>query len=175
MKFILSVRFRFSFARCTATTTVYAPPTASARVFDTNLIIFIATRQNLSGLYRSRAAGPKLVREEKPISFPLDQLSLFSLSLLARIPLWKRSRSTRLFEEVRYHSIGKFQYGGLRNFRFTSFHKEEVDAAAIYAASLSLLEARKRATTTAGEGREKRRQARAFALRSNAWNVTMRN
>lgn len=136
LKFILSVRFRFSFARCTATTTVYAPPTASARVFDTNLIIFIATRQNLSGLYRSRAAGPKLVREEKPISFPLDQLSLFSLSLLARIPLWKRSRSTRLFEEVRYHSIGKFQYGGLRNFRFTSFHKEEVDAAAIYAASL---------------------------------------
>lgn len=69
LKFILSVRFRFSFARCTATTTVYAPPTASARVFDTNLIIFIATRQNLSGLYRSRAAGPKLVREEKPISY----------------------------------------------------------------------------------------------------------
>lgn len=102
-------------------------------------------------------------------------LSFLSLSLLARIPLWKRSRSTRLFEEVRYHSIGKFQYGGLRNFRFTSFHKEEVDAAAIYAASLSLLEARKRATTTAGEGGEKRRQARAFALRSNAWNVTMRN
>lgn len=174
MKFILSVRFRFSFARCTATTTVYAPPTASARVFDTNLIIFIATRQNLSGLYRSRAAGPKLVREEKPISFPLDQLSLFSLSLGSYSALETR-RSTRLFEEVRYHSIGKFQYGGLRNFRFTSFHKEEIDAAAIYAASLSLLEARKRATTTAGEGGEKRRQARAFALRSNAWNVTMRN
>lgn len=69
LKFILSVRFRFSFARCTGTTTVYAPPTASARVFDTNLIIFIATRQNLSGLYRSRAAGPKLAREEKPISY----------------------------------------------------------------------------------------------------------
>lgn len=83
----------------------------------------------------SRSRSKAGARGEAYFIFPLDQFLSLSLSLgpCSALEMLGPRGCSRKLVIIRYVN---FNAGGSRNFRFTSFHKEEADVAAMYAALL---------------------------------------